>query len=369
MKTLKTIFALIAVFSFFTTPLTAQGSSELQKIQFTKTGSRLVVQIEVPGLLQYKNFSLTNPNRFVVDLYQVKRFFCDPFIDVDYMGVKNIRVAKFQSSITRVVFDLAESPPVNSIKEIPEGLLIVFWGEGLEEKKPLEKPIEKIAPKPAEKIVRKVIQPEKKILSKEKEQEKAVEAEKVTQIEEEPKPLTQEEEQAPEKKEISISMGILGGYHFMHSSHYQDIYGKSIISVGGETIVKFPVGKNDRIGVALGFIYIKDDGSGNYAESRLKITPLSFSVLYFKEIKDFSPYLGFGADYIYFSENSPESYDAPIYSKKIWGYNIQVGASMKLASSLSLKVYAKYNNAKFKEGQLNINIGGNEYGLGLLFNL
>ena len=57
----------------------------------------------------------TNPSRIVVDLYNVK--FSEDFSFPQATGVINgIRYADFNANISRIVFDLNESPNVKNVK-------------------------------------------------------------------------------------------------------------------------------------------------------------------------------------------------------------------------------------------------------------
>lgn len=322
-----------------------QDSGELKKISLKRLENKLEIHIEVDKLLNYKSFPLYNPNRLVIDLYQVKKFSCDSLIEVIDFGIKAIRIGKFQPDVTRVVFDLAEKPPSYKIQESSKGLIAVFWFG--EERK--EKTVEEASPEIQKEIPKEEKKPEKRpipIL---------------------PREIIEQEEAAEEEEKMTFSIGAKGGFYFMHASRFQDIYGKSSLFTGVEAVFKFPLRKKEYIGISLGFKYISDKGLISYEKSKLEIIPVTLSALYLRQYRIFFPYVGIGVDYYNYSENSPETFDEPLHSGKTWGFNIQAGTYLYLTSSLSLKLFIKYQSARLKENNRNINLGGNVYGLVLAY--
>lgn len=343
MKKTKIILVFLMALFFFLNLSMAQVRihGELKRISFAKLEDKLEVRMEVAMPFEYKSFFLSDPNRLVVDLLQVRKFSCDPHIEVVEFGVKAIRVARFQSDVTRIVFDLAGKPPSYKITETSEGLLAVFWFK--EEKKKKEIEAEKI---PTE-------------IKKEVSEEKKTPVEKV--------PLEIEKEVTIEKEYLTISLGAHAGFHFMHAIHFQDVYGKSSPFTGLEAAFQFPLRKKEYIGISLGFKFISDNGVSGFEKSDLEITPVAVSTYYSRRYGLFSPYIGLGADYYNYSETSPETISNPIYSKKIWGAHILAGTYVHLTDFLSLKLFFKYQNASLKEDSIDINLGGNTYGLGLAY--
>ncbi|UCC41106.1 MAG: AMIN domain-containing protein [Candidatus Aminicenantes bacterium] len=329
MKKIKISIAFM-VFLFLVSSLSlgqTQSSGELTKITIAKSESAMGIQIELDKALKYESFPLLNPNRLVIDFPQVVKFSCDPLTEVNDFGVLTIRVAKFKPDVTRVVFNLADKRPSYTFRENERALNVIFW---LEEEK--EKP--------------------------------AVKKEPERQI----------EERAVEKKpsglfeEMTISIGVNSGLYFFHSTDFQNIYGESIVFFGGETTVLVSPSKNNYIGASLGAKYISKSGVNHHSERvELTIIPVSISAFYLRQFKTFSPYIGVGLDYYDYKETFPDAADIPTISSYPWGTHVQVGTYLRLASSLSLKVYFKYYEARAKEGGVEKNLGGNEYGLSLAY--
>ena len=342
-----------------------QDSGELKKISLKRLENKLEVHIEVDKLLSYKSFPLSNPKRFVIDLFQVKKFSCDSRIEVTDFGIKAIRVGKFQPDVTRVVFDLAESPPSYKIQESSKGLIAIFWFGEEKKEKVLEETlpeIQKEIPKKEEEKTMEKIPP--KIQKEIPKEEKKPEKRPIPIL---PREIIEQEEAAEEEEKMTFSIGAKGGFYFMHASRFQDIYGKSSLFTGVEAVFKFPLRKKEYIGISLGFKYISDKGLISYEKSKLEIIPVTLSALYLRQYRIFFPYVGIGVDYYNYSENSPETFDEPLHSGKTWGFNIQAGTYLYLTSSLSLKLFIKYQSARLKENNRNINLGGNVYGLVLAY--
>ncbi len=317
----------------------AQTSGELKKITIAKSESALGVQIELDKPLKYESFPLINPNRLVIDFPGVEKFSCDPLIEVNGFGVMTIRVDKFKPDVTRVVFILADKRPSYTFRENERTLNVVFWFGEVKEKKPPE-----IKEKP---VVR-----------------------EVTKEEPEKKEVEKPEEKRPSGlfEEMTVSVSANCGFYAMHSADFQETYGKGILFFGGETTVMASPGKNNYIGASLGFKYISGSGISHSDERvELRIIPISITALYLRQLRMFSPFVGVGLDYYDYKETFPETTDIPSISSYPWGTHIQVGTYIKLAASLSLKLFFKYTNARAKEEGVEKNLGGNEYGLALSY--
>ncbi len=309
--------------------------SELKRISLNRSDNKLEVQIEVYKLLTFKSFPLSNPNRLVIDFFLVNNFSCDPHLEVTDFGIKAIRAVKHQPDVTRVVFDLAKKPPSHRIRKTSKGLMVVFWF-GKERK---EKVAETILPQIQRKFSKEEKDPFLKL----------------------PPEIIENE------YKMTFSIGLSSGFCFMHASRFQDVYGKSSLFTGAETVFRFPLREKEFLGVSLGFNFISDRGLTPYEKSKLEIIPITISAFYSRQYGIFFPYAGIGVDYYNYHENSPETFGDSPYSGKIWGVNIQAGTYVYLTSSLSLKLFFKYQHARLKEHGTEINMGGNAYGLALAF--
>lgn len=352
LKNIKITFTFMGIFLLLVNLSIAQtqNSIELTEIRFNRLENKLEVQIELNKSFAYESFTLFSPNRLVIDLLDVERFFSNPDIEINHLGIKTIRTAKFKPNVTRVVFDLAEKIPYYTIKENEIGLTVTFWYE--EEK---EEVIEKKPPEIKEEPVEK-----KKIEIEKKEKP----AEKI------PTRLIEEFKKEEEiKEEVTIAIGYNNGFYFMQDSDFQNVYGKSAFFFGGETIVKIPIKRNEYIGASLGFKYSPDSGKSTFTEEEIKLRmiPITFSVLYMRQFRKFSPYVGLGIGYHNYKEIYPETFAVPSVTGSTWGIHFQAGTYIEIIPSLALKFYFKYHSAREKENGVDVNLGGNEYGVGLAY--
>ena len=352
MKRIKITLTLMAIllFSVNLSVGQIQDAGELKTISLNRLENKLEVQIELDKLFNYESFTLLNPNRLVIDLLQVEKFSSNPYIEVNDLGIKSIRTAKNRPDVTRVVFDLAEKLPSYTIKEDEKGLTITFW---FEEEVLVEEKLPEIEEEPV------TVEKKEEVVE---EKEKPVERIPSKLLEE----ITKEEEV---EEEASIAIGFNNGLYFMQGADFQNVYGKSAFFIGGEMFFKIPLKKKEYIGASLAFQYIPDSGLSTLTEEevKLRMTPISFSALYLRQYGVFSPYVGFGVDYFNYKEIYPETFAIPSFSGSAWGINFQLGTYIELIPSLSLKLYFKYHNARAKEEEIDVNLGGNEYGLGLAY--
>ena len=363
------IISLIAVFFLLGNSAMAQtqASGVLSEIRLNKLADRLEVTLVLNKPVEYKGFSLPDPNRFAIDLLQVLEFSSDSLIDVVHFGVRTIRVAKFRPTVTRVVFDLGEVSPSHVVRERGNELIITFWFDAKIEEKINEKEEKAEA---IEKAKAEEVEEKKPLEKKEDRIETPVAKEEKEKTEEKPVEKFPPElsEEAVEKGKIAIIVGFNSGLYFVHNKDFQDMYGKESFYFGGETIFKLPLRRKEYFGASLGFIYISKNGRNiSDEESKLKIIPMFLSVFYMRELGVFSPYAGFGIDYIDYKETYLETGSTPSISGLTWGTSVQVGTFIRLVPSLSLRLHFKYRSSQLKKINRNIKLGGNEYGLMLAY--
>jgi len=94
-------------------------------------GGRLF--LNAPDLLEFKRFSLTSPERFVIDLQETVLSLNQNDLILNHPLVETVRIRQFQSkptAVTRVVFDLAADVNFNAFMH--EGGLAVLFAESPE---------------------------------------------------------------------------------------------------------------------------------------------------------------------------------------------------------------------------------------------
>lgn len=95
------------------------------------------------------------------------------------------------------------------------------------------------------------------------------------------------------------------------------------------------------------------------------LVPISLGVRYSRPFKMFCPYAGLGIDYYFYMEtNSIQS--IVNYTK---GFHIRIGSYVQFSDQVPvwLNFRIKYTRAKTEENDLEIQLGGFEYGMGLVF--
>jgi hypothetical protein len=92
---------------------------------------------------------MTEPNRIIVDFFEVSEnaeFQKHPIND---LGIESIRIAMFEETTARVVFDFLEEIPAYQIRKSEEGIKLLFWSEASESQQPIvAQPAEKPPPPP-----------------------------------------------------------------------------------------------------------------------------------------------------------------------------------------------------------------------------
>jgi len=342
------LILLITIILTFTNFTMAQNSNEIEltNISLAKSESHLLVQIEISQPVNYESFTLFNPNRLVIDLFQVTKFLCDPLIEVNECGIVSIRIGKNQPETTRLVFDfVGEIIPYNIQKN--EGNISIFFILEKEQEKKLEEPAIKIIEKPLIAI------------------EETKEKEKIPEIK-----IKEELKQDEITRFNILSISLNSGFYFVQDTDFQDVYGKSAPFFGSEVSYQFPINEKESLGISIVLNYNFDIGNTTYTkeEVKLKLLPVSLSVSYLRKYGRFLPFASLGLDYFNYKETYPETFAVSSISGTAFGINTSFGTLVKVVDSLFIKAYFKFRSCKTSKNDININLGGNEYGLGLIYN-
>lgn len=359
---MKKITLLLVLILFASTTLLSQArkSRVIKNISIQKLESRLSVLIEFDKGISYESFALIGPNRLVIDFKNVDEFLPKPSMDVNSFRVIRIRAGKPQPDINRVVFDLEEELPRYEIIELDAGMEVSFWRIKAEELEKLKEDI-----KPPVELKKEAELPEKKPpkagkkmppVKEEKDPEKT-------------KPRVEEALEEPSeelKEEKKFSIGVVTGFYFMQDEAFQEIYGKSTFVFGGESSITLPLKFLD---VWIGFKQMQDSGKTTFMEEdiSLRMTDISFSLRCLINLENFTPFIGPGVDYIYYKESYSGDFPLASISDSDFGFHIQGGSYFHLSNFLSTKLYFKYNTINTTIQDLRVNLGGTEWGLGLVF--
>lgn len=352
-KTKKILISLLLL-CFLTSISLAQPEEvkELKNISVQKLENQLNVSVVFDEGITYESFTLFNPNRLVIDLINGEKISAEPLYEVDSFGVLQIRAAINRPGIIRVVFDFEDKLPLYRIEEVETGLEISFWHE---------EPAEMVEEKPPVKI---------------EEEKKPVEVTAKPEEEKiEPRPsIIQERRMATREtlaeKEWNMSIGILSGFYFMQDEAFKDVYGSSSFFFGGEYSFIIPVKEFKRaLDASISFKYLRKTGLTTYTEEelRFRMTHFSFSVRYLIDLKKFTPFIGPGIDYIVYKETYPETFPIESVGSSDVGFHIQGGTYFELTPALFARAYFKFNISKTLSEDIEVNLGGIEWGLGIAF--
>lgn len=351
-RELSAFVTMILLFLPVITSARSQQATDLSNILINKSANQLEVKLEIGATVNYESFTLFNPNRLILDLLQVESYSCEPEIIVNDFGIIKIRTAKNQPDVTRVVFDIEESIPAYSIEEKENSIFIYFKRETpveerMEEAAPVEKPPVKVEEKEAvaPPVKRKAVPPPPPV---------------------KPQRISEEE---PISKGKALTIGLTGGYYFVQDADFQEVYGKSAFSFGGEISFLFPLSDKEDIGIALNFCSISATGQSTFTEEEVKLnlTPLSLSLFYQRQFGKFIPFAGIGGDYFNYKETLPETFAVPEVSGSLQGYHLLLGTKFKFTDFLSAKAYFRTHIAKKTEEEMEINLSGNAYGICLTY--
>lgn len=355
-REIPVIMILTLLFLPALTSAQTQQTADLSNILINKSATQLEVKLEIGTAVNYESFTLFNPNRLILDLLQVESFSCAPEIPVNDFGIIRIRTAKNQPDVTRVVFDMEESIPAYSIEEKDSHIFIYFKREAPVEEREVEPaPVEKPPVKVEEKVE---TEPVKKTPVK-----KRVAA---------PRPEVRPqriEEAEPVTRGKALTIGATAGFYFVQNADFQEVYGKSAFSFGGELSFLLPLSNKEDIGFALNFCSISATGEATFTgeEVKLNITPVSLSVFYQRQFGKFTPFAGIGGDSFSYKETLPETFAVSEVSGSMQGYHLLLGTNFSFTDFLSAKIYFRTHIAKKTEEEMEINLSGNAYGIGLTY--
>ncbi len=113
---------LIALFSMsaFQTAAAAAATAKHQTLHIERQGDSVKLVMELSEAVKYKYFSLTKPDRFVVDLFDVIRTGKGPKLDYTDTPIKGIRLGIRKGDDLRMVVDLSDSVKADAyIQPIP----------------------------------------------------------------------------------------------------------------------------------------------------------------------------------------------------------------------------------------------------------
>ncbi len=335
----------------FATFVGAQEAPVLSDIAVQKGTDQLEVRLVVSGPVSYESFTLFNPNRLVIDLLQVSEFRNPAEVNVNDFGVSRIRTAKNQPDVVRVVFDLDDTVPSYSIEDRQGTIHIFFRSERPAGRQPEPKPVEKpVQTDPERETPPPVTQPRE-----------AVQSDPQAQY-------------GTTARGRALSLNLGGGLYMPQSMNFQEVYGKSSMSLGLGVTYYLPLSSVEDLGFSLDRSYISATGATTATAEEVKLTliPVMLTAFYQRHFGNIIPYAGLGASLFNYKETLPETFSVPEVTGTVLGFNFLIGTHVKLMQQLSLRAYLRYHVAKkTDEDNFEINLTGSELGIGFsyFFNL
>jgi len=173
---------------------------------------------------------------------------------------------------------------------------------------------------------------------------------------------------AQAEKEKKWTAGVLSGLFFLQDEIFQEVYGKSTLFLGAE--ITFPLSKLIRnMEGVFHFKYVTDKGETSFTkeEIKLQLFNLSLSLRYIMNLNKFKLFLGPGVDYIFYGEKYPETFPRDSMNGSVLGFHILGGSYYSFSSSFAAKIYFKHDIAETTEEGIRVNLGGTEWGIGLIY--
>lgn len=342
----------------------------LENIVFSRATNTIEVKILCNFYTRHRQFVLSNPNKIVIDLFNIEDIKTSRYFEVNDFGIQAIRAGMFKIDIARVVFDLIEEIPPYKIEKIQGGLKVSFWPvkapepqkeEVVAEEKPQEEYKEKAE---EEKEAQPQTLQESEVPSELKEEIKESQ-DKIDEQSEETKKILGEltevldEIQEKERKKF-VRIEALGGYFRLKEKNLRDVYESGFIygaslNVG---ILEFV-----ELWIAEKYFSKKviDEVSGE--ERRINLFPLEAGLKLRLGKGKVNPYLGFGASYYQYKE----VYLTEEVKDKNIGFIGLAGCFFKIKGSLVFDIHAHYSSCQITSGEDKFNVGGLQIGAGIGF--
>jgi len=157
------------------------------------------------------------------------------------------------------------------------------------------------------------------------------------------------------------------GRYKISDARYEEVYQKGREIYTSEIVRILFTQNHHHFGLAAGIKSFTKKGHATVTQetSKLTIIPIFLGLRYLLKVYNFIPWIEIGADYYLYKEKS----DIKTTSGSTFGYHVQGGLYLQIPRMkfLKLKIYAKHTKAKTKENNIEVDLGGFEYSLGLAF--
>jgi len=189
--------------------------------------------------------------------------------------------------------------------------------------------------------------------------------------------LAEEDKRYQDQAEVKLTdiqldntlIGFFIGNYNVSSRRFRQIYGKSG-SIYGLDFTRIILTRNvHNFGLSIEARRFAKTGHSTITQDETKIilTPISIDTKYLIRIKSLIPFLGIGLDYYNYKEKS----DIYNTNGSTLGFHIQGGLyyQIPLIKFLKLKIFTKLTRAMTKENNIEVNLGGYEFGISFIFGI
>ena len=170
-------------------------------------------------------------------------------------------------------------------------------------------------------------------------------------------------------EEKYFTIGVLGGYCQLQDEIFQELYGKGAPFFGAEMTLRFPLREPHGLDIAAGGRTLGTSGRTSHTEEslNLRLTNLWVSLRYSYDTGRMAFFLGPGVEVAFYKETYAPTFPVDSSQGSRAGLHFTGGAYVHLTYGLSLKGYVKYNVVKKDLAGFQVNLGGTEWGAGILY--
>lgn len=337
-KQIVALGVLLALISVLAPALGAgQAVNTLIAVTFMKTDRGLDVRITVDGQILYQVQALSNPTRLAVDLSPLSKIDAQPLYEVNQAGLTSVRTGQFTPLIARVVFDFSGAIPVYEVAKTETGLVVRFGGAA----KPADRPA--VIPPPVREQPVQTVKP----------------------VETPAETGTGETGQVYANTMVGFQMGS----YQIPSERFKEIYGADAVQTFGLSLSRtFVQYQNFSLDAEWGIRFYSKDGAATLSQetATFKMTPISLAARLNYQTKYFQVFVGYGLDWYSYTETSAVANTTGNAN----GHHFTAGVYLippVLDGMLRLKAYYKFTKVTATSNGIDVDLGGNEYGVGLSF--
>lgn len=312
----------------------------LKSIRYQKMAKGLDVTILLEGTFVYQAFTLADPNRLAIDLSPVDKIEADLYSEVNALGVTSLRTGEFAPQIVRIVVDFSGQLLPYEIKKIEGGILLRLSTEAPPAAKPVAE-ARKVAPPAREKRPERVAQ------------------------------------EVQKEGFYNTMVGLSIASYKIPDKRFEEVYGpdaspiyglslsRTLVSLGG---FQFDLSAEARLYNKTGAATVSQE------ETKLTMFPvISIAPRLLFQTKYVMFFVGGGIDFYHYKEKSlllpVDLYPDQSISNSVTGSHFQAGVYIipPTIEFLRIKLYYKFTKVSALENDINVDLGGTEYGVGLSF--